>query len=105
METHLQYASLFSSSGPFTNIFKCLTDFCNTLTFINANPDTYLGYVGWAAGGFSPVDYNLTMTPIGSAGNFTDQPIVAQCLVGTRNGLGIASFKKRSVRTLKGIAY
>jgi endoglucanase len=37
------------------------------------------------------VNYNLTMTPKGSVGNFTDQPIVAQCLVGTRNGGGIAS--------------
>ncbi|KAN0102309.1 glycoside hydrolase family 5 protein [Hyaloscypha variabilis] len=80
------------------NTASCLTDLCNTLTFINANPDTYLGYVGWAAGGFAPVGYNLTMTPFGSSGNFTDQQIVAQCVVGTRNGQGIASFKKRTVR-------
>lgn len=79
--------------------FKCLTDFCNTLTFINANTDAYMGYVGWAAGGFSPTTYNLTMTPLGSAGNFTDQPIVKQCLVGTRNGGGIASKKRRVRRT------
>ncbi|KUJ21508.1 glycoside hydrolase family 5 protein [Mollisia scopiformis] len=79
------------------NSASCLTDLCNTLTFINANTDAYMGYVGWAAGGFSPTNYNLTMTPIGSAGNFTDQPIVKQCLVGTRMGGGIAS-KKRMVR-------
>jgi hypothetical protein len=93
----VRYSPLSTSSFS-SNLYKCLTNFCNTLTFINANPDTYLGYVGWAAGGFSPSTYNLTMTPIGSSGNFTDQPIVAQCLVGTRNGQGIASFKKRSIR-------
>ncbi|CZR69888.1 related to cellulase precursor [Phialocephala subalpina] len=79
------------------NSASCLTDLCNTLTFINANTDAYMGYVGWAAGGFSPTTYNLTMTPLGSAGNFTDQPIVKQCLVGTRMGGGIAS-KKRTIR-------
>jgi hypothetical protein len=42
--------------------------------------------VGWAAGGFSSTDYNLTMTLKGSNGSFTDQEIVKQCLVGTRSG-------------------
>lgn len=45
-----------------------------------------MGYVGWAAGGFSPTDYNLTMTPIGSNGSFMDQEIVQKCVVGTRSG-------------------
>lgn len=45
-----------------------------------------MGYTAWAAGGFSPTDYNLTMTPLGSAGNFTDQQTVSQCVVGTRDG-------------------
>lgn len=81
----------------YTDKYKCLTDLCNTLMFINANTDAYLGYSGWSAGGFSATDYNLTETPIGSAGNFTDQPIVTQCIVGTRTGSGIAS-KKRSER-------
>lgn len=45
-----------------------------------------MGYTAWSAGGFSPLDYNLTMTPMGSPGNFTDQKTVSQCVVGTRNG-------------------
>lgn len=60
---------------------------CNELAFINNNPDAFLGYTAWAAGGFSATDYNLTMTPFGSAGNFTDQETVRQCVVGKRNGL------------------
>ncbi|TVY82602.1 Endoglucanase EG-II, partial [Lachnellula suecica] len=68
------------------NTTSCLTDLCSTLTFINANPDAYMGYVGWAAGGFSATDYNLTMTPTGSSGSFVDQQIVKQCIVGTRSG-------------------
>jgi endoglucanase len=83
------------------DVYQCLTDLCNTLTFINANTDAYLGYVGWAAGGFSPTTYNLTMTPLGATGNFTDQPIVNQCLVGTRNGGGIASKRSPPVRMRK----
>lgn len=52
-----------------------------------------MGYTGWAAGGFSPDDYNLTMTPKGSTGSFADQQIVSQCVVGTRNtnGTGLNS--------------
>ncbi|CZT52135.1 related to cellulase precursor [Rhynchosporium secalis] len=76
---------------------SCLTNVCNMLMFINANPDPYLGYAGWSAGGFN-TQYNLTETPFGSAGNFTDQSIVKQCIVGMRTGNGIAS-RKRHVRT------
>lgn len=56
------------------------------MKFINDNSDVYLGYTGWAAGGFSPLSYNLTMTPKGSNGSFVDQDIVTQCLVGMRTG-------------------
>lgn len=67
-----------------TNIkYQCLKFLCNELAFINANPDAFLGYTAWSAGAFSPVDYNLTMTPWGSVGNFTDQETVRQCVVGT----------------------
>ena len=45
-----------------------------------------MGYTAWSAGGFSPTNYNLTMTPKGSPGNFIDQQTVSQCVVGTRNG-------------------
>ncbi len=68
---------------------------CQTLMFINANTDAYIGYTGWAAGGFSTTDYNLTETPLGGVGNWTDQPIVEQCIVGTRAGTGIDSNRRR----------
>ncbi|KAG4442571.1 hypothetical protein IFR05_001983 [Cadophora sp. M221] len=76
---------------------SCLTNVCNMLMFINANSDAYLGYAGWSAGGFD-TKYNLTETPFGSAGNFTDQSIVKQCIVGMRIGDGIASKRRRSQR-------
>ena len=57
---------------------------CQALTFVNTNTNAYIGYAGWAAGSFSSANYNLTETPFGSAGNFTDQEIVSQCIVGTR---------------------
>ncbi|CAJ2510917.1 Uu.00g065420.m01.CDS01 [Anthostomella pinea] len=70
------------------NTSSCITNLCSSLAFINGNPDVFMGYTGWSAGGFSATDYNLTMTPMGSPGNFVDQQTVAQCVVGTRNGLG-----------------
>ncbi|KAF4635708.1 hypothetical protein G7Y89_g2393 [Cudoniella acicularis] len=75
--------ALLSETGG-GNTTSCLTDLCSTLKFINANSDVYLGYAGWAAGGFSATDYNLTETPFGSNGTFTDQQIVKQCIVGMR---------------------
>lgn len=75
---------------------QCLTDLCNTLAFVNSASDVYLGYTGWSAGGFSATDYNLTMTPFGSAGNFTNQKIVQQCLVDTRTGVTAAAPKAPS---------
>jgi endoglucanase len=76
---------------------------CQTLMFINANSDAFLGYNGWGAGGFSPTTYVLTETPFSTVGpngtTFTDQDIVTQCVVGTFAGSGIASKHKRSIRT------
>ena len=78
---------------------ECLTDLCQELMFINSNSDAFLGYAGWAAGSFSPTTYNLTLTPFetmsGNKTMFTDQPILAQCIVGTRTGGGIASRRER----------
>lgn len=65
---------------------QCITDLCNELSFINSNTDAYIGYTAWSAGGFSPLDYNLTLTPKGSAGNFTDQELASRCVIGTRAG-------------------
>ncbi|KAL1849944.1 hypothetical protein Daus18300_013078 [Diaporthe australafricana] len=68
------------------NTTSCITDLCNELAFINANTEAYIGYTAWSAGGFSPLDYNLTLTPKGTAGNFTDQELASRCVIGTRNG-------------------
>lgn len=69
-----------------TDSIQCITDLCNELSFINSNTQAYMGYTAWAAGGFSPLDYNLTLTPKGSAGNFTDQVLASRCVIGTRIG-------------------
>lgn len=66
------------------NTTSCLADLCAALSFVNSRPDAYVGYTAWSAGGFSATDYNLTMTPAGTAGNFTDQQTVTQCVVNTR---------------------
>ncbi|KKY35360.1 putative glycoside hydrolase family 5 protein [Diaporthe ampelina] len=68
------------------NTTSCITDLCNELAFINMNTEAYIGYTAWSAGGFSPLDYNLTLTPKGFAGSFTDQEIASRCVIGTRNG-------------------
>lgn len=68
------------------NTTSCIKDLCSALASINNNSDVYLGYTAWSAGGFSATNYELTMTPFGSAGNFTDQETVRQCVVGTRGG-------------------
>ena len=77
---------------------QCLTDVCQELMFVNANSDVYLGYAGWAAGGFSASDYNLTETPLEVNGTFVDQQIVTQCIAGTHMGNGIASKHRRTGR-------
>lgn len=69
-----------------TDSIQCITDLCNELSFINSNTQAFMGYTAWAAGGFSPLDYNLTLTPKGSAGNFTDQELASRCVIGTRVG-------------------
>lgn len=75
---------MLCSSVPTDPNIQCLAFLCNELAFINSNPNAFIGYTAWAAGGFSPIDYNLTMTPKGTVGNFTDQETVRQCVVGTR---------------------
>lgn len=48
---------------------------------IAKNSDVYLGWTGWAAGGFD-TSYVLAETPSGSAGSYVDQPLVSQCVAG-----------------------
>ena len=59
------------------NVASCVTDVCSELSYLNANSDVFLGWVGWAAGGFDTT-YVLTETPNGN----TDQLIVSSCIAG-----------------------
>ncbi|KAK0101824.1 hypothetical protein ONS95_006974 [Cadophora gregata] len=87
--------ALLSETGG-GNSPSCMTNLCTTLMFINANPDAYLGYIGWSAGGFD-TKYNLTETPFGNGGEFYGLGNCEQCIVGMRNSAGIASRRKKSL--------
>ncbi|KAI0599700.1 glycoside hydrolase superfamily [Biscogniauxia sp. FL1348] len=82
------------------NTTSCLTNLRSSLAFVNNNPDAFMGYTAWSAGGFSPLDYNLTMTPKGSPGNFVDQETVTQCVVATRNAVANATASGNSTAGL-----
>ncbi|KAF7192990.1 Endoglucanase EG-II [Pseudocercospora fuligena] len=60
---------------------SCLEKLCAQFDTLNEYSDVYLGWVGWAAGMFDS-SYALTETPSGSAGAYTDQELVKQCIVG-----------------------
>ncbi|MCJ1419192.1 hypothetical protein MMC32_005545 [Xylographa parallela] len=71
--------ALLSETGGGSSNPGCLLAVCQALSYLDANSDVYLGYVGWAAGSFAP-DYVLSMTPFGSAAaGWTDQELVSQC--------------------------
>ena len=77
--------ALLSETGGGNNQ-QCVTAVCSALSYLNANNDVYLGWVGWAAGSFSTnpngnpgqPGYNLTEPPMGT----TDQSLVQQCIAG-----------------------
>ena len=49
------------------------------------NADVYLGYTGWAAGGFAS-SYELNETPTQSGGSWRDTSLVSACVVGAWKG-------------------
>jgi endoglucanase len=57
-----------------------MTDFCQQNHFINNNSDVLIGFVGWAAGSFSP-SYTLSLTPTESNGKWTDNQLFTQCIM------------------------
>jgi endoglucanase len=73
--------AFLSESGAGNNA-QCETDFCQQLAYLDANSDVYLGWTGWAAGGFAGQNYVLSEVPTLSNGVWTDTPIVTQCIVG-----------------------
>jgi len=61
------------------NTKSCLTYLCAETTYIKANNDVYLGYLGWAAGNYDST-YALNESPVNSGTTWVDQSIV-QCLL------------------------
>ncbi|MCJ1283475.1 hypothetical protein MMC26_002804 [Xylographa opegraphella] len=59
------------------NVADCVQYVCSELSYLNSNADVYLGWQGWAAGGFA-TSYVLSETPTGS----TDTLLVQKCIAG-----------------------
>jgi len=72
---------ILTETGGGPNDSSCLTAVCQELEALAKNSDVYLGWTGWAAGGFD-TSYVLSETPSGSAGSYVDQPLVKQCIAG-----------------------
>lgn len=71
----------FNSETGGGNTASCERYLCAQIEFLNQNSDVYLGYTGWAAGGFAST-YELNETPTQSGGSWTDTALVKQCIVG-----------------------
>lgn len=84
LESNGRQAMLTETGGGAT-ADSCLTNLCEELATLNSFTDAFLGWVGWSAGAFD-TSYVLTETPEGSAGSYTDQPLVKQCIVGQFKG-------------------
>ena len=79
LRTNKRQAILSETGGG--NTASCEQYVCEAIQFLNANSDVYLGYMGWAAGGFS-ASYELSEVPTQSGSAWTDTALVQQCIVG-----------------------
>ncbi|KAI6914143.1 hypothetical protein D0869_03650 [Hortaea werneckii] len=77
--------AMLTETGGGPNADSCLTDMCEQFDVLNNYSDVYLGWTGWAAGAFE-AGYEISETPSGSPGSYTDQPLVKQCIVGKFTG-------------------
>ena len=73
--------ALLSETGGGSDTASCLTNVCEALDFLNENSDSFVGWVGWAAGSFATT-YVLSLTPSGD----TDVPLMTQCFAGKFGG-------------------
>lgn len=73
--------ALLSETGG-GNTKSCVRNVCSALRFLNRNSDVFLGWVGWAAGSFSP-EYELTEVPLL---NGADTFLVRRCIAGKFRG-------------------
>jgi len=67
------------------NTASCQKYMCQQIQFLNQNADVYIGYTGWAAGGFSTT-YELNETPTQNGNSWTDTSLVKSCVVGAWKG-------------------
>jgi len=70
--------ALLSETGG-GNTASCEQYLCQEIQYLNQNSDVYLGYVGWAAGGFDST-YELTETPTQNGNTWTDTALVSACI-------------------------
>ncbi|OAA73343.1 glycoside hydrolase family GH5 [Cordyceps fumosorosea ARSEF 2679] len=64
---------------------SCMEKFCAQNRFINNNTDVFVGFVGWSAGSFDGT-YVMSLTPTGSAGAYTDNKLMQQCILDVFKG-------------------
>ncbi|KAI0134673.1 glycoside hydrolase family 5 protein [Xylariales sp. AK1849] len=62
------------------NTASCEQYYCQQIAFLNANPDVYIGYVGWSAGAFDAATYELSEVPTRSGSTWTDTALVQACI-------------------------
>jgi len=72
---------LVSETGA-SSASSCMTAFCAQNSFINANPDVFVGLVGWGAGSFQ-ASYVLSLTPTKQGNRFVDNQLMSQCVINT----------------------
>ncbi|PVI06000.1 glycoside hydrolase family 5 protein [Periconia macrospinosa] len=79
LRTNGRKAMLTESGGG--NTASCQQYMCQQIQYLNQNADVYLGYTGWAAGGFAP-SYELNEVPTQNGNSWTDTSLVKSCIVG-----------------------
>ncbi|KAF2651956.1 glycoside hydrolase family 5 protein [Lophiostoma macrostomum CBS 122681] len=90
LRTNKRLAILSETGGG--NTASCQQYLCQEIQYLNPadeiesqNSDVYIGYTGWAAGGFAST-YELNETPTGSGNSWTDTSLVKSCIVGAWKG-------------------
>ncbi|KAF2256945.1 glycoside hydrolase family 5 protein [Trematosphaeria pertusa] len=83
LRTNKRQAMLTETGGG--NTQSCQQYMCQQLQYLNQNSDVYLGYTGWAAGGFATT-YELNETPQQQGSGWQDTSLVTSCIVGAWKG-------------------
>ena len=83
LRTNKRLAILTETGGG--NTASCQKYMCDQIKYLNQNADVYIGYTGWAAGGFAAT-YELNETPTQSGNSWTDTSLVKSCIVGAWKG-------------------